>query len=113
MDGATGPTGANGVSGREIVRVSYPETQSGFAGVVVFPAGAAFAWTVSCPAGKQVIGGGCYMNNSSFRLYSNAPSDADGNPINGWTCLWVNASGNGILAAQMRFATSAVCAVTP
>lgn len=111
--GPAGATGPSGTSGRTFSTVSYPETQSGLAGVTLFPVGAAFNWTATCTGGKKILGGGCYMNNPGFRLYSNAPTDLNGTPIEGWTCIWVNVTSAAIPTAGVRFSVNTICATAP
>jgi hypothetical protein len=102
-----------GTSGRFVATIAYPEVQGGFAGVTSFPVGAAYSWSVSCTAGKKVLGGGCYNNNLNFRLYSSSPTDLLGNAIDGWTCLWVNAGAAAVPAAVLKFSVSSICATAP
>jgi hypothetical protein len=111
--GPVGATGPAGTSGRLLTSVSYPETQSALAGVTLFPVGAAFNWTASCSGGRKILGGGCYMNNSGFRLYSNAPTDLNGTVIDGWTCIWVNVTSAAIPTAGVRFSVNTICATAP
>lgn len=111
--GVTGPAGADGVSGLQVVTVAYPETQSGFAGVTSIPAGAAFTWSTVCPGSKKVVGGGCYINNSAFRLYLNAPTDQNGGALNGWNCNWVNTLGVPFPTSGLKFSVTAICMTAP
>ncbi len=47
-----------------------------------------FEWTLPCPAGKRVLGGGCHTGNPEWLLWINAPSP----DFTAWTCNAKNVS---------------------
>lgn len=93
-DGATGPAGAPGVSGREVV-VESTETNSDAEKTAL----------ATCPAGKQVIGGGAnvFPNTVDDVVVREAfPSSTTG--------FYVEAQEIGAIGANWQVAAYAICA---
>jgi len=80
--GLTGDTGATGPSGAPGREVSF--TNRGF---VTIPAGSSTSFTESCPSGKKVVGGGCYVSNSLLAMNQSYPVDG---PPAGWQCDFIS-----------------------
>jgi hypothetical protein len=63
--GATGVTGATGITGYQVVVF----------GELVQPTDTSGLWDVSCPAGKNVLGGGMATFNKNIELQASTPLD--------------------------------------
>ena len=89
----------------EALRASIPATATNFEFIYVnAPAPPAvdvgdsypeYTWSVSCPAGKRVLGGGCHAGNPEWLLWINAPKP----DFSGWDCNSKNVS-NGFTASR-------------
>ena len=94
--GATGPAGPmgdpgiDGVTGYEVL----DDQSNNFTFGTTLPV----FESVSCPSGKQALGGGCFMNSLDVTLVSSGPTNLSGQ---GWACVFRNDSGSNISNAQV------------
>lgn len=91
--GVTGPAGAPGISGREIVTSQASGVSVG--------TGETHFLQADCPPGKTVLAGGCVTESGSFVVTRSIPSE------DGWYCSFFNRAPYGIVA---YFSAQAVCA---
>ena len=92
LNGPAGATGLNGISGHEIVAVSDTSTTD------------PKILTVTCPAGKVVVGGGYTSSTQSIQIQQNNPSSN-----NTWT-VDLNKTTTG---GEWTAAVYAICVATP
>lgn len=96
--GDAGPAGPNGAPGREVAFVSHGATIVEQQGVDL---------TQPCPAGKVVVGGGCYSGSQVVVVNRSYPFEPqDGSPQE-WRCSFVPRAASG--SPQSPLITYAVC----
>ena len=93
--GPVGPAGAGGVSGYQMVTATIQQQMS---------TGQFLDFSVDCPNGKFVFGGGCMANSTSIEMRNTRPSP----PGTGWRCNFFNSSPNGVNATISMYALCGV-----